>query len=65
VVPWGRAPVGGKLAIEVLRRRRWVVVRRLSVRLDQVFLPTVAIRGKAVFRAQVGAQTSLTWAQGA
>jgi hypothetical protein len=65
VVAWGRAPVGGKLAIEVLRRRRWVVVRRLSVRLDQVFLPTVAIRGKAVFRAQVGAQTSLTWAQGA
>jgi hypothetical protein len=62
---WGRAPVGGKLAIEVLRGRRWRVVRRLSVRVGQVFFPTLAIRGRAVFRARLGAQTSLTWTQAA
>jgi len=45
VEAWGRAPTRGKLAIEVLRGRRWKVVRRLSVTADQVFLPTLAIRG--------------------
>ena len=65
VEAWGRAPTSGKLAIEVLRGGRWKVVRRLSVRADQVFLPTLAIRGAHVFRAQLGAQTSLTWNQGA
>jgi hypothetical protein len=65
VEAWGRAPAAGRLAIEMLRGATWTVVRRLSVRADQVFLPTLAIRGAQVFRAQLGGQTSLTWTQAA
>jgi hypothetical protein len=65
VQAWGRTPVGGKLAIEVLRGRRWAVVRRLRLRADQVFLTTLAIRGRAVFRAQLASQASLAWTQAA
>lgn len=64
VQAWGRAPARGKLAIEVLRGGRWAIVSSLSVGVDQVFLRTLAVRGKAVLRAQVGGQTSLTWTQG-
>jgi hypothetical protein len=62
---WGRAPHGGTLAIEVRRGGRWKVLRRLPVRARQVFLATLALRGRAVLRAQVGAQLSLPWTQGA
>jgi len=65
VQAWGRAPAGGRLAIELLRGGRWVVIGRLLLRDHQVFLRTFAIRGKAVFRAQLGAETSLAWTQGA
>jgi hypothetical protein len=61
---WGRSPAGGKVAIEQLRGARWVPLRRLSVRIDQVFTATVPVRGAAVLRAQVGGQTSLPWTQG-
>ena len=61
---WGRSPADGKVAIEQLRGARWVPLRRLSVRVDQVFTTTVPVRGAAVLRAQVGGQTSLPWTQG-
>ena len=64
VQAWGRAPIAGKLAIEVLRGRRWVVERRLAVKAVKSFLLTLPIRGARVIRAQVGPQTSLTWSQG-
>ncbi len=61
---WGRSPADGKVAIEQLRGARWVLLRRLSVRVDQVFTTTVPVRGAAVLRAQVVGQTSLPWTQG-
>jgi hypothetical protein len=60
---WGRSPGDGDLAIERLRGARWVVLRRLSVQVDQVFTSDLAVRGGAVLRAQLGAQTSLPWTQ--
>jgi hypothetical protein len=65
VQAWGIAPGGGSLAIEKLVRGQWKVVRRLSVRSRHVFQTTLTLRGRAVLRAQVGGQTSLTWTQGA
>lgn len=60
---WGRAPRGGKVAIEVQRHRRWMVLRRLRVRTDQVFQTLLPLRGRAVLRAQAGPDTSLPWTQ--
>ena len=60
---WGRSPAEGKVAIEQLRGTRWVLLRRLSVRADQVFTTTLRVRGSATLRAQLGAQTSLPWTQ--
>ena len=60
---WGRAPAGGELAIEERRRGRWVVLRRLAVRTDQVFAAVLPIRGRAALRAQADPDTSLVWTQ--
>jgi hypothetical protein len=62
---WGRAPRGGKLVIEQQRRGRWVVLRRMLVRTDQVFQAVLSVRGRAVLRAQSDPDTSLPWTQGA
>jgi hypothetical protein len=62
---WGLAPGSGGLVIEELTGGQWKVVRRLSVSNHQVFQSTLTIRGRAVLRAQLGSQTSLTWTQGA
>jgi hypothetical protein len=62
---WGRAPVGGSLAIEELDGGQWRVARRLSVGMRQVFQTTLTIRRRAVLRARIGGHTSLTWTQGA
>jgi hypothetical protein len=60
---WGRAPRAGKLAIEAQRRGRWVVLRRMLVRTDQVFQAVLPVRGRAVLRAQADPDTSLAWTQ--
>ena len=60
---WGRSPTEGNVTIEERRGSRWVVLRRLPVRVDQVFTATLGVRGGAILRARVGAQTSLTWTQ--
>lgn len=60
---WGRSPAAGNVAIERLRGRRWVLVRRLTVRAGQVFTANLVVRGRAILRAQVGGQTSLVWTQ--
>jgi hypothetical protein len=60
---WGRAPRGGELAIEEQRRGRWVVLRRMLVRTDQVFQAALPVRGRAVLRAQADPDTSLAWTQ--
>jgi hypothetical protein len=60
---WGRAPRGGELAIEEQRRGRWVVLRRMLMRTDQVFHAVLPVRGRAVLRAQADPDTSLAWTQ--
>ncbi|HWF74392.1 MAG TPA: hypothetical protein VG186_13675 [Solirubrobacteraceae bacterium] len=65
VKAWGLAPQTGSLAIEKLSGGQWKLVRRLSVSNRQVFQTTLTIRGRAVLRAQLGSETSLTWTQGA
>ncbi len=60
---WGRAPAGGRLRIEQLRRGRWRTISTLAVASRQVFLARLAVRGPARVRAQVGGQTSLVWTQ--
>ena len=61
---WGRAPRGGRITIEQRRAGRWVVMRRLAVRADQVFDVVLSIRGRATLRAQADPVTSLAWTQG-
>jgi hypothetical protein len=60
---WGRSPADGKVAIEELRGTRWVLVRALTMGVDQVFTANLPLRGGAILRAQIGAQTSLPWTQ--
>jgi hypothetical protein len=60
---WGRAPAGGTLQIEIRHGADWTVVRRLNVTNRGVFEVTLALRGGAMYRAQVRDQTSLTWTQ--
>jgi hypothetical protein len=61
---WGRAPQAGTVAIQrQLRSGRWVVLRRLRARRQQVFQTTVRFHGPMAVRAQVGSNTSLTWTQ--
>ena len=63
VYAWGRAPAIGWVSIEILRRGRWVVLHRQRVATNQLFWSALAVRGNAVFRAQLGSQTSLAWTQ--
>ncbi len=60
---WGRAPQTGRLAIEARRGQRWVILKKLRVRAEQVFQRSLALRGNALLRAHIGTQTSLTWRQ--
>ena len=65
VQAWGRAPQAGTLAIQ--RRGpggSWQVLKRIALAGDQVFTTALTLRGGAVLRAQLAAQTSLTWTQG-
>jgi hypothetical protein len=61
---WGRAPRGGRIAIEARRHGRWAVLRRLAVRSDQVFQAVLPVRGRAILRARADPDTSLPWTQG-
>ena len=63
VVAWGRAPVAGQLTLERLAGSRWKTLATLRVGTRQVFLRRLGLRGRAVLRARVGDQTSLTWTQ--
>jgi hypothetical protein len=62
---WGRAPDTGQLQIQVLRARRWETIRTLSAATGQVFQSTLALSGRAILRARVGTDASLSWSQGA
>jgi hypothetical protein len=63
VQAWGRSPAAGQLQIERQDGHRWQVVGRLRAGARQVFLKDFAARGRAVLRATVAGQTSLTWTQ--
>ena len=60
---WGRSPANGNVAIEQRRGSRWVLLRTLPARVDQVFTATLPVRGYSMLRAQIGGQTSLDWTQ--
>jgi hypothetical protein len=61
---WGRAPLGGQLQVEALRGGGWRSIKRFGVGPQQVFTASVGLAGRAVVRARVGTETSLTWIQG-
>ncbi|MGZ4250939.1 MAG: hypothetical protein ACXVUE_21865, partial [Solirubrobacteraceae bacterium] len=61
---WGRAPRTGKIAIEQRRGTRWTGLRRLMMRVDQVFSVVLPMHGRATLRAQASPVTSLAWTQG-
>ena len=61
---WGRAPQGGRLAVQLQRGRRWVTVALLKVASQQVFQATIGLHGRGTLRGRVGFQSSLTWAAG-
>jgi hypothetical protein len=60
---WGRAPEGGSLSIELRQGRQWTTLRRLRLKVHQVFRASLPVRGRAVLRAEMPDQTSLTWTQ--
>jgi hypothetical protein len=62
---WGRAPVGGRVVVERQTGGRWRALATLTAAAHGVFLTTIALSGRALLRARVGGQTSLTWTQSA
>ena len=60
---WGRAPQGGRLAVEKRSGGRWRIVRSLRLKDHQVFQITLRIRGRALLQAEIGSQISLPWSQ--
>ena len=61
---WGKAPRGGRLAIERKVGGRWRVVKRLRVGGGKVFQAKLRLRGKQRLRAVVDGERSLTWRSG-
>jgi hypothetical protein len=60
---WVRPPAAGVLRIQRQAGKRWVTIRHLRVRRYGVFWGTVHFPGHPRLRAQVGHQTSLSWAK--
>jgi hypothetical protein len=65
IVAWGRAPQAGQLSIEQQGKRGWTVLTHFTVRKLEVFQLPLRLKGKATLRAVLGANTSLSWSQGA
>jgi hypothetical protein len=63
VLAWGRAPDTGTVLVQLLRGGRWQTIRRLRASRHSVFETTLPLRGRALLRAVLGAQVSLTWSQ--
>ena len=63
ILAWGRGPTNGRLSIEVRRGHRWAPIRTVRVRQREVYQVTLTMAGRAVLRARLGGQTSLTWTQ--
>jgi hypothetical protein len=64
VFAWGRAPVGGDLAIERQTQGGWQRIHGERVSPRQVFTANLKLRGDATLRATVGGDVSLPWPQG-
>lgn len=58
---WGKAPAGGKLAIQQRRGGRWVNVRSTRVKADEVFTKRLKLSGSPALRGRVGSEKSLVW----
>jgi hypothetical protein len=61
---WGRAPVSGTLQIQSFRRGAWRTIASVNAGAGRVFLRNLRIRGRAVLRAVVGGDVSLSRKQG-
>jgi hypothetical protein len=61
VFVWGKAPAGGKLAIERKSKNGWRKVASVKTKKNKVFTTTMTARGKGKYRASVGPETSLVW----
>jgi hypothetical protein len=59
VKAWGRAPVAGKVRIQVRKNGNWRTIARTRAKRHGVFLKTVKVQGKPDLRAVVGSQESL------
>jgi hypothetical protein len=60
---WGKSPVAGTLLIQRARGGSWRTLRRISVGAGQVFAVRLKLRKRAVLRATVAGETSLSWTQ--
>lgn len=60
---WGKAPSTGRLAIQVARHKHWRTVHHLHVVAGRVFSASLSAGGRHRFRAVIGKDRSLVWAQ--
>lgn len=61
---WGRTPYAGWLVLERRAGTQWVPAARFGVRARSVFDRTVRGWRGQLYRARLGAETSLTWRVG-
>jgi hypothetical protein len=60
---WVRSPAAGILRIQRQSGHAWVTVRRAKVRRGGIFSGQISFHGHPTLRAQLGVQTSLSWAK--
>ena len=60
---WVRSPAAGTLLIARQKNRRWVTIRRVRIRRYGIFSGSIGLQGRPTLRAEVGGQTSLSWAK--
>jgi hypothetical protein len=60
-VVWGITPRSGTVLVQVLRRGAWRTITSFRRSAHGVFTRTVALSGRSLMRARVGAETSLSW----
>ncbi|MGZ5375753.1 MAG: hypothetical protein ACXWEF_04795 [Solirubrobacterales bacterium] len=63
LLAWGKAPQGGVLQIQRQAGGTWRTVKSLRVAAGGIFQTRLKLRGKASFRAVIGTESSLVWAQ--
>jgi hypothetical protein len=65
VEAWGRAPASGTLDVQELVGGHWQTIKSVFARRGRIFEAQVPIAGKAVLKATLDGQSSLSWNQSA